>query len=583
MLLYHNDLQHGHKPVNEPQQRHRICCISSGHRSQGYGEMTRMQIRTTYILLVIVVAGALFSLDRLLLREHANRQQTTAQDIARDHAELLRDYFRSRTQAMTALRVVLAASATTQEAFRRTSAALFATTDGVEAMALLNESLIPTAVWQPVEGDLEPLKALSDRARLRGLVSRMGKTQSTILSGAIALPGKGFAILALTPLTGAQAPGPAYAAGLFRLHAVPPAILRSHSRNTYTVSIEDPWSLVVSDVEGRLPATVTRTETIYIGDDAWRIRVHTPPGQSAVLVFERLTLVAMGVILLAALLVIYHLQAHQHAALAQSHARIAEQAEAAERYNACLVRLNRELDEFSYAVSHDLKEPLRGIEGVARVLEEECAERLDEAGREYVTSLRTSAARMRRLVDDLLRLSRATRRQYPMERVPMGEIVDDALKSLGYAVEQSHARVSVPAGMPAIMCDRVRMTEVLQNLIGNALKYAAPGRPPEVEIRCDRVTEGWLLSVRDNGVGIAPDEQEKVFDLFHRGASTSAREGTGVGLAICKRVVENHGGRIWAKSTPGDGTTFHVLLPVAPDAEEGPGNHEQRNAGHSAG
>ena len=545
--------------------------------------MTRMQIRTTYILLVIVVAGALFSLDRLLLREHANRQQVTAQDIARGHAELLRDYFRSRTQAMVALRVVLAASATNQESLRRASAALFATTDGVEATALLNEGLNPVAIWQPVEGDPEPRRILADHALLRGMASRMGQTQATIVSGAIPLPGKGFGILALTPLTGARAPATVYTAGLFRLHAVPPAILRSHSRGACIVSIEDPWGQVVADIEGRLPAAVTRTETIYIGDDAWRIRVHTPPGQSAVLLFERLTLVAMGVILLAALLVIYHLQAHQHAALAQSHARIAEQVEAAEQSNARLVRLNRELDEFSYAVSHDLKEPLRGIEGVARVLEEECGERLDEAGREYVTSLRTSAARMRRLVDDLLRLSRATRRQYPMERVPLAEIVDDALKSLTYAVEQSHARVTVPAAMPAITCDRVRMTEVVQNLIGNALKYAAPNRPPEVEIRCDPVAEGWLLSVRDNGVGIAPDDQEKVFALFQRGASTTARDGTGVGLAICKRVVENHGGRIWVKSTPGDGATFHVLLPVAPDAEKGPGTHDRRNAGHPAG
>ena len=127
------------------------------------------------------------------------------------------------------------------------------------------------------------------------------------------------------------------------------------------------------------------------------------------------------------------------------------------------------------------------------------------------------------------------------------------------------------------------MTEVVQNLIGNALKYAAPNRPPEVEIRCDPVAEGWLLSVRDNGVGIAPDDQEKVFALFQRGASTTARDGTGVGLAICKRVVENHGGRIWVKSTPGDGATFHVLLPVAPDAEKGPGTHDRRNAGHPAG
>lgn len=519
---------------------------------------------------MVVVAGALFSLDRLLVREHMNRQQMVSQDIARDHAELLRGYFRSRTQTMTALQVALeqAPPGTAAGVFPRTAAALLGATDSVEGVALLDERLAPVASWQPVEGDPEPMAALTERARLRGLVARMGTARRTEVSGAVALAGKGHGIIALTPVTPQGATTKMYAAGLFRLHAVPPAILRAYPRMLRLVSVEDPWGVVVTDGEVRLPSTPARTETIYIGDDAWKVCVHSPPGEGAALIFERLTLVAMGIILLAALLAIYHLHAHQHAALAESHARIEAQAQAAEQYNARLLRLNQDLDDFGYAVSHDLKEPLRGIEGVSRMLEEECAGQLDEAGREYVRSVRQSAARMRRLVDDLLRLSRATRRQYPMERTELQEVAADALGALRFAIEEGRARVTVRPGLPAVMCDRVRMTEVFQNLIGNALKYGAPGRPPSVEVGCDRVEEGWLIFVRDDGVGIPQAEQERVFQLFQRGESSARRDGYGVGLAICKRVVESHGGRIWVKSAPGEGATFYVLLPESAPAAE---------------
>jgi len=527
-----------------------------------------MQIRTTYIILMVVVAGVLLSLDRLLVREHTNRQRQMAQDVARDHAQFLREYFRSRAQAMNALRFIIGRTSpeAAPDTFRRAAGTLTGSLESVEAVALLDENLEPVAIWQPVEGDPDPLKALTDRPRLQTLAGRARQSHQTEFSGAVVLGAERRGVAALIAVTPEPPASPRYVAALFRLHAVPPAILRVHPRMLHFVSLEDPFGVILTDDGAPRPSSILRAETLYVGDDAWSLRVHPSPAESAILLFERLTLVAMGVILLTALIIIYHLHAHQHAALAESHARLEEQARGVAESNTRLRRLNRDLDDFSYLVSHDLKEPLRGIEGVSRLLDEECGDRLDETGREYVRTLRASAAQMRRLVDDLLRLSRATRRKYPVEPVSLNELVEDVRRTLHFAIEQSHAILTVAPDLPVLRCDRVRMREVFLNLIANALHYAAPGRPPEIRLDAERVREGWLVSVRDNGLGVPPEEQETIFQLFHRGESGRRREGSGVGLAICKRVVENHGGRIWVKSVPGAGAVFHLLLPEEPPA-----------------
>ena len=224
-----------------------------------------------------------------------------------------------------------------------------------------------------------------------------------------------------------------------------------------------------------------------------------------------------------------------------------------------LARSNSDLQQFAYVASHDLSEPLRMVASYTQLLARRYTAQFDDDGRAFIGFIVEGAQRMRRLLDDLLIYSRSSRTTPPHE-IPLNDALDEALTKLAHAIEQSKARIERPAFLPTLACDRSGIAQVFQNLIDNALKFKGAA---EVVVRIEAMQDaaGWTLSVVDNGIGIAPEHFERIFVIFQRLHSRTAYEGTGIGLPICKRIVERHGGTIWVESTPGQGSAFRFRLP----------------------
>ncbi|GAB6053323.1 hypothetical protein JCM17960_21430 [Magnetospira thiophila] len=232
-----------------------------------------------------------------------------------------------------------------------------------------------------------------------------------------------------------------------------------------------------------------------------------------------------------------------------------------------LRRSNQELQQFAYVASHDLQAPLRMISSYLRLLEQQKAPQLDEAAREYLQHAAGGAQRMDALIRDLLDYARVTTHERPLEPVSLNAVVETARANLSAEIELRGAEVSVE-DLPVVLGDQIQLERLMQNLIGNALKYTAADRVPQVHISPARRVNKWIITVSDNGIGIAPEHLERVFGIFQRLHAPGEYEGTGVGLAVCKRIVERHDGDIWATSTPGRGSAFHFTLPVMPESQE---------------
>lgn len=234
---------------------------------------------------------------------------------------------------------------------------------------------------------------------------------------------------------------------------------------------------------------------------------------------------------------------------------------AEERHQALLAELkrsNQDLEQFAYVASHDLKQPLRQISSFATLLERRLGETADGDVRDYLNYLTDGAKRMQALVNDLLDYSRVSHRPLHNDDVDMNQIVAAALSLLQAPIAESAARIECGT-LPPVRGDRSQLEHLLQNLVGNALKYRAADRPPVIMIACD---DQGVFSVADNGIGIPADQAERVFMIFQRLHAAQAYEGTGIGLAVCRKIVERHGGRIWLESAgAGQGSTFFFTLP----------------------
>lgn len=223
-----------------------------------------------------------------------------------------------------------------------------------------------------------------------------------------------------------------------------------------------------------------------------------------------------------------------------------------------LARSNRDLEQFAYVASHDLQEPLRAVSGFVTLLKQRYHDQLDAKANEWIGNTVEGALRMQSLINDLLAYSRVGTRGGSFQSVEARSAVDAALHNLSASIQESGATVAADH-LPRVWADLIQLVQLFQNLIGNAIKFRGE-RPPEIRIGARREGDAWLFWVRDNGIGIAPEYAERVFLIFQRLHTRSKYPGTGMGLAICKKIVERHGGRIWLESQPGEGTTFYFTL-----------------------
>jgi PAS domain S-box-containing protein len=226
-----------------------------------------------------------------------------------------------------------------------------------------------------------------------------------------------------------------------------------------------------------------------------------------------------------------------------------------------LARSNAELEQFAYVASHDLQEPLRKIQAFGDRLKATCNDALDERGRDYLQRMQNAAKRLRTLINDLLTFSRVTTRGEPFAPVNLVEVARDVVSDLEMRIERTGGRVEV-GELPTIEADPTQKRQLLQNLIDNGLKFHRPEEPPVVKVNGKLLGDRCQITVQDNGIGFEEKYLDRIFTIFQRLHGRSEYEGTGVGLAVCRKIAERHGGNITAQSAPGHGTTFIITLPV---------------------
>lgn len=241
-------------------------------------------------------------------------------------------------------------------------------------------------------------------------------------------------------------------------------------------------------------------------------------------------------------------QEHLAAAVATSKQQAAE-----------LSRSNTELAKFAYVASHDLQEPLRKVSSFCQLLQDRYGDQLDPRAREYIRYAVDGALRMQELILALLEWSRVGNAAEVVAEVDCNDALHEALRNLEAAAEESQAKITAEH-LPVVEGTRARMVQLFQNLIGNAIKFRGK-RPLTIHVAAQRAGEGWRFSVSDNGIGIEPQYQERIFEVFQRLHTRDEYPGTGVGLSLCKKIVESRGGRMWVESQPGEGSTFLWVWP----------------------
>ena len=229
-------------------------------------------------------------------------------------------------------------------------------------------------------------------------------------------------------------------------------------------------------------------------------------------------------------------------------------------YQRKLEQSNERLEQFAYAASHDLQEPLRMVSSYLQLLENRYADELDEAGEEFIEFAVDGADRMREMIDALLAYSRVDTQGEPLEPVDVDEVVEAVRDALQMKIVESGAELTVD-DLPRVRGDESQLRQVFQNLFSNAIEYSGD-EPPRIHVSAERARSKWIVSVEDEGIGIDPEDQDRIFKVFERLHSRDEYEGTGIGLALCERIIERHEGSIWVDSEPGEGTTFSFTLPA---------------------
>ena len=236
----------------------------------------------------------------------------------------------------------------------------------------------------------------------------------------------------------------------------------------------------------------------------------------------------------------------------------------ARRFSVELACSNQELEEFAYIISHDLQEPLRQIKIFTELLVKRYRNHLDEQADQLINYIIEGVTRTQNLISDLLTYSRVSGGELTLETTDLGAVLHQVLVDLSRLLEENQAMIRVDY-LPILKANSSQMRQVLQNLITNAIKFRSP-QPPLIQIEAIRNDQFWTISVQDNGIGIEPQYAEQIFVIFQRLHHQRVYPGTGIGLAICKKIVQRHGGRIWFESEPGQGSVFSFSLPASAEA-----------------
>ena len=264
----------------------------------------------------------------------------------------------------------------------------------------------------------------------------------------------------------------------------------------------------------------------------------------------------------------------------QLYSQIKQAEEALKQQAKELTRSNAELEQFAYVASHDLQEPLRMVTSYVQILAQDYEDRLDADADRYINYAVDGANRMKVLIDDLLEFSRVGSQGKPFEPTNCGDVMEQVISDLEEAIKESRGKVTWES-LPTVMADATQLAQLLRNLVGNGIKFRGEA-PPHVHVSAEFANSGaalgeaqettweeWLFSVCDNGIGIAPKHYKRIFQMFQRLHHRSEYPGTGIGLAVCQKIVERHEGRIWVESEPGKGSTFYFTIPFR--KEDGPG------------
>lgn len=243
--------------------------------------------------------------------------------------------------------------------------------------------------------------------------------------------------------------------------------------------------------------------------------------------------------------------------------------QALEQQAAELVRSNAELERFAYIASHDLQEPLRVVASFAQLLKRRYSGQLDDAADDYIEFLVDGANRMSQLISDLLEFSRVGTKGEPFKPTDCNDVFSMVLRNLDSSIREHEAQIIIN-DLPSVLADESQLLQLFQNLVANAIKFRS-SQHPIVNICCSQEQDYWLFAVSDNGIGIAPQNQDRIFEVFQRLHTSDTYSGSGIGLAICKRIVERHKGRIWVTSEEGKGSTFFLTLPIAMEVSHASG------------
>ncbi|MBF0375735.1 MAG: hypothetical protein HQL39_20285, partial [Alphaproteobacteria bacterium] len=313
---------------------------------------------------------------------------------------------------------------------------------------------------------------------------------------------------------------------------------------------------------GRIPSTgwpvLVHTDAKALYGSIERVLLMVGAGVLALLVAGTLGLIAILRPMAGKILVGANVLRHQVEELEQVRADL-------ELKTRKLAESNADLEQFAYVASHDLREPLRTVMSFAQLLRRRYEGRIDAEADEFLGFIVEGAHRMRTRIDDLLAYSRLERAAVEIGPVDLGEAVAGALANLRQTIDESGAVIEAES-LPVVQADRRQLVWMFQNLLSNAIKFATPGVPPRIRLWAEKQAGGWRISVADNGIGIPTEGRERLFEIFQRLHASPEIEGNGIGLAMCRRIVERHGGAISADSEPGRGSVFHVLLPQPDEA-----------------